>query len=509
MSRATITTAGSDFQLSTHGPGEAAPDSTMPMHIAVLGDFSGANSRTEQQRVPIAKRKILAINRDNFDAVFAQLAVQVRLPPGDTLLEFSELDDLHPDFIYQNVSLFDKLRTLKRQLKKPDSFANAAAEIQAWGDYRNDASPPADSPSNSPNEIGPATSLLDAALRGMDIDSQLSRGPQGKIDQLIKDIVSPFVEARADPREKDLLNSLEQATSETLRAIMHHGDFQQLEASWRGLDWLLRRIEDDSKIRVYLLDISKEELRGELDKADADNAVFKRLVEARSHPGDTPLALIIGDYTLHNTAQDAQLASHMAQLAARGGGSWLSAGHEQIAACPALSQELDPDHWPAVEPQDTATQEQWQTLRQHSSAAHLALATPRFLLRLPYGPKTNVTESFNYRELKRDGAHAYYLWGNGAYLLANLLATGFARDGWAAQPGHVNKASDLTLHVYTEAGEQLVKPCAEVLLSDRTAAVFNAAGLLTLRSVRNSDTIGVPHFQSMASDQRGLRGLWR
>lgn len=505
MSRATITTAGSDFQLAGRGQGEEATKDTMPMHIAVLGDFSGANSRTEQQRVPIAQRKLLAINRDNFDSVFAQLSVQVRLPPGDTLLEFSELDDLHPDFIYQNVRLFDKLRTLKRQLKKPDSFVTAAAEIQAWGDYRNEVSQPV----NSPTEIGPATSLLDAALRGMDIDSQLSRGPQGKIDQLIKDIVSPFVEPRADPREKDFLNSLEQATSETLRAIMHHGDFQQLEASWRGLYWLLKRIEDDNKVSVYLLDISKEELRSELDKADADNAVFQRLVAARSNPGDTPLALIVGDYTLHNTAQDAQLASHMAQLAARRGGSWLSAGHEQIAACPALSQELDPDHWPAVDPQDTDTQQQWQNLRQDSSAAHLALATPRFLLRLPYGPKTNVTESFNYHELKHDGTHAYYLWGNGAYLLADLLATGFARDGWAAQPGHHKEVDGLALHVYQKAGEQMVKPCAEVLLSDRTAAVFNAAGLLTLRSVRNSDTIGVPHFQSMASDQQGLRGLWR
>lgn len=505
MSRASITTGGSDFPLSTHGPNEPAPDSTMPMHIAVLGDFSGANSRTEQQRVPIAQRKLLAINPDNFDQVFAKLAVQLRLAPGDTLLEFSELDDLHPDFIYQQVGLFDKLRTLKRQLKKPDSFALAAAEIQAWGHYRNDASPPAD----SPPEVEPTTSLLDAALRGMDIDSQLSRGPRGKVDQLIKDIVSPFVEARADPREKDLLNSLEQATSEALRAIMHHSDFQQLEASWRGLYWLLRRIEDDSKISIYLLDISKEELRSELDKPDADNAVFQSLIEARSNPGDTPLALIIGDYTLHNTEQDGQLASHMARLAARGGGSWLSAGHEQIAACPDLSQELDPDHWPTVELQDAAVLQQWQSLRQHSYAAHLALAAPRFLLRLPYGPKTAPTESFNYYELKHDGAHAYYLWGNGAYLLASLLATGFAREGWGAQPGRDHEIDGLALHVYQEDGEQLVKPCAEVLLSDRTTSALNAAGLLTLRSVRNSDAIRVPQFQSLALDQQNLHGLWR
>ena len=129
MSRATISTGGIDLNPSGQRSGSSTAESGTPMHIAILGDFSGRKSRGDEQLDSLPNRKLIEINRDNFDDVFSRLAVKLQLPVSEQALAFSELDDLHPDFIYERISLFDQLRALKRRLKNKDSFDEAAAEI--------------------------------------------------------------------------------------------------------------------------------------------------------------------------------------------------------------------------------------------------------------------------------------------------------------------------------------------------------------------------------------------
>lgn len=510
MSRATINTGGIDLNPSEQTSDNITRDSGTALHIAVLGDFSGRKSRAEQSLDSLSGRKLIEISRDNFDEVFAQLNVQLQLPVSDTALAFAELDDLHPDFIYQRVGLFDQLRILKRKLKKKDSFDNAAEEIQAWASYRGEQ------PSESTvieravvDGIPMPDSLLDAALAGHDITAQLSGGPLGSIDSLIKDIISPFVEAKSDPRQQEMLAAVDEATSETMRAIMHHSDFQQLEASWRGVYWLLRQVEADTNLRFYLMDVSQAELRADLARASTDSHLYQQLVESRRTAGGTPIGIIVGDYQLQNTVEDVELASQMAALAADGKGCWLSGGHEQLAGCESLSKGVDPDHWQSSDNDDKQTdQPQWQQMRSLPSASHLALASPRFLLRLPFGSKTASMENFDYEELAENRAHDFYLWGNGAFLVTSLLAQGYSREGWGALPGQYNEVGGLPLHVYEEDGESMVKPCAEVLLTDRATAALNDSGLLALRSVQNQDSVRVPTVLSMANNKSTIQGLW-
>jgi len=511
MSRATISTGGADFRTSEQRSEKINRDNGTPMHIAVLADFSGRKSREQEQLDSLSGRKVIEINRDNFDEIFSKLDVQLQLPVTEDALVFEELDNLHPDFIYERVGLFDKLRILKRKLKKKDSFSAAAEEILAWTSFRNEAPREEE---NIPEGIEIPANLLDAALQGHNIADQLAQGPLGNIDGLIKDIVSPYVEAKSDPRQPEMLAAIDEATSETMRAIMHHSDFQQLEASWRSLYWLLREIETDSNISVYIMDVSQNELRADLARPDADSQCFQKFVEARGSIDDTPFGIILGDYQLQNTGEDAELAFQMALLADNAKGCWLSAGHEQLAGCPALSSADDSDNWKSgigeedLSDADREAVDKWQQMRKSSSASHLGLAVPRFLLRLPFGKKTTSTENFDYQELAENGSHEFYLWGNGAFLLTRLLAEGYSRKGWAAQPGQFIEVDDLSLHVYDDDGESVVKPCAEVLLSDRSSAVLSNAGLLVLRSTRNKDRITVPQFQSMASTQCVIEGLW-
>jgi type VI secretion system protein ImpC len=507
MSRATINTGGIDFNLSEQASDNIARDTGTPMHIAILADFSGRKSRGEENLQSLSDRKLIEINRDNFDGIFSKLNVQLQLPVSDGLLSFKELDDLHPDFIYERIGLFDKLRALKRKLKKKDSFDTAAEEIQSWSRFKGEQSDNKDITSTEiPEGIPLPDNLLDAVLQGHDIQNQLAKGPLGNIDSLIKDIVSPFVETKADPRQQDMLHAVDEATSETMRAIMHHSDFQQLEASWRSLYWLIRNLETSGKLTIYLLDASQQEVQADLEKGNAASHLFQLLVESRKTAEGTPIGIIVGDYQLGNNDEDADLAANMAALAAAGNACWLSGGNEQLAGCPALSENIDPDNWKNLASEET--QQLWQQVRELPYASHLALVAPRFLLRLPYGNKTASTEKFNYEELDKTGAHRFYLWGNGAVLATHLLAEGFVREGWNALPGQTIEVGDLPLHVYEEDGDTTLKPCAEVLLTDRASATLTSAGLMTLRSVRNKDSVRAPVFSSISIVPSTVKGFW-
>src|SRR3954468_4600065 len=45
-----------------------------------------------------------------------------------------------------------------------------------------------------------------------------------------------------------------------LRAIMHHPAFQRLEATWRGLNYLVQRAETDETLKVKVLNTPRAEM---------------------------------------------------------------------------------------------------------------------------------------------------------------------------------------------------------------------------------------------------------
>ena len=112
------------------GPGGRRKEPGESTRILVLGDFSGRSSRGEVE--PLGNRKPRKVDLDTFDDVFAMLAPQLRLdvsPDLTVTITPREIDDLHPDAIFQSVSAFDELRTLRARLADPKTFADAARTL--------------------------------------------------------------------------------------------------------------------------------------------------------------------------------------------------------------------------------------------------------------------------------------------------------------------------------------------------------------------------------------------
>ena len=67
-----------------------------------------------------------------------------------------------------------------------------------------------------------------------------------------------------------------------MRALLHAPDFQAMEAAWRAVFLLVRRLETGTQLKLYLIDISKAELAADLDSAeDSGSSGLSRLLVDR------------------------------------------------------------------------------------------------------------------------------------------------------------------------------------------------------------------------------------
>jgi len=76
--------------------------------------------------------------------------------------------------------------------------------------------------------------------------------------------------------------------------------FPGLEAAWRAVRFLVSRVETDTQLKLYLVDISKAELSADLAAAEDLRSIgmYRLLVEETVEtPGGEPWAVLAGNYT--------------------------------------------------------------------------------------------------------------------------------------------------------------------------------------------------------------------
>jgi type VI secretion system protein ImpC len=480
--------------------GSAAPREDTPFRIVVLGDFSGKASRGASAAVKLNGLRPIAVDRDNIEAVMARLGVGLHLPAGDgnrLPLRFQELDDFRPERIFQRLEAFDRLRQMRRKLEDPATFAATAAEMRAAP-----ATPPPAAKPKAPPPQGDA--LLDAVLGAT--ASRAEPAPGGvDWDRFLRQIVSGYAVPKADPRQAEMIAMVDQATAGFMRALLHQADFQALEALWRGLYFLVRRLDTDAQLKLFLLDVSRAELAADLSAGEdlAATGLYRLLVEQTvGTPGAPPWSVLVGHYSFG--PGDAGLLGRLAKIAAQAGAPLVAAAHPSLLGCASLAQTPDPAQW---QPLDEANEALWAALRGLPEARYLGLALPRFLLRLPYGKETDAVEAFDFEELRGGDDHEGYLWGNPAIACAYLLGETFSRKGWDMRPGLIQDIDNLPAHVFQRDGEAVLKPCAEVSLGTRAVERMAERGLMPLLSFQGRDSVQLASFRSIAGEV--LAGRWQ
>jgi type VI secretion system protein ImpC len=257
-----------------------------------------------------------------------------------------------------------------------------------------------------------------------------------------------------------------------LNEILHNADFQKLEASWRGLKYLLSQSETGTMLKIKVLNVSKKELLKDLQRAAEfdQSALFKKVYEEEYGVfGGTPFGAMMGDYYFDKSGQDMELLEKVSNVAAAAHAPFVSSASPEMFNLTSFTDLDQPRDLAKIF--DTTEYAKWKAFRQTEDSRYVALTGPRVLMREPYGSATVPIEAFNYEERVDGTDHGAYLWGNSAYTLAANINKAFATYGWCATIRGVESGGlvdSLPVHNFrTEAGELVMKCPTEVQITDR------------------------------------------
>jgi type VI secretion system protein ImpC len=462
-----------------NGPGGRKRERTYGTRVLVIGDFLGDASPAEPRR-PVKA----AIG--DLDGLVAKLRPSLVLDvAGARKLEFRSLDDFHPDQLVANVASLSELVGLRKRLSHPSTSVAAAAELRgAAAAVAKEAGPPAAGSSaggSSAGGTGTAASLFEDLIGGSarERTEPAAEAPRvAVIDGLIRSVVAPYVSAGRDPDADDLVRVTDAVIAGGTRAILHHPRFQALEAAYRGLGFLVSRSEPDS-VDYFVLPATRTELEGE---AGAERDAF---LSTALDAGGRGFSLVI---VLTNFGEgDLRLLAALAAKVQQAGSMLLAGASPGLVGAPNAAglRKLRTSDPPSAA---------WAAFRVESGAPHVGLALPRFLLRPPYGKRTDPVDAFAFEELDGVEDRQALLWGSGAFVAAFAMLV--AQSSGESVAGLV--IDDLPAVVTKKDGEAALVPCAEVFLDEKAVDVLVAAGLMPLVSDSNRAAIEFIRPQSIA-----------
>lgn len=302
--------------------------------------------------------------------------------------------------------------------------------------------------------------------------------PGRKVDKISNALIDEFIA------------EIDQKLSAQLDAILHHPQVQKLESAWRSLKFLVDRTDFRENIKIEIMNATKEELLEDFEDSPEipKSGLYKIAYTAEyGQFGGKPYGNIIANYDFGPGPQDIKLLQYVAAVAAMSHAPFIAAAGPQFFGVDSFNElpNLKDLHSVFEGPQYT----KWQSFRESEDARYVALTTPRFLLRLPYGRDTQPLKSFNYEE-DVSGSHERYLWGNTAFAFAARLTDSFAKYRWCTNiigPMGGGTVEDLPLHQFEAMGATQTKIPTEVLISERREFELAEEGFMALTMRKGSD----------------------
>lgn len=347
----------------------------------------------------------------------------------------------------------------------------------------------------------PAESVVEKSLLDQIVEEgRLARDPESRESgkAMVKEFVSQFLDGSMTlSRDSEaMINAriaqIDHLISLQLNEVMHHPDFQKLEASWRGLKYMVSNTECGENLKIKVLNASKKELLRDLQRASEfdQSAMFKKVYEEEFGIfGGHPFGALIGDYEFGKGPEDMELVQKISQVAAAAHAPFIAATNHSMFNLDSFADLAAPRDLAKVF--DTTEYAKWKSFRASDDARYMALTMPHILLRDPYGKATRPIEEFDYEEDVDGTDHNKYLWGNAAWALGARITDSFARYNWCATIRGVEgggKVEGLTVHNFkTEDGDIAMKCPTEVSITDRREKELADLGFVPLVHCKNTD----------------------
>jgi type VI secretion system protein ImpC len=310
------------------------------------------------------------------------------------------------------------------------------------------------------------------------------------VDQILDEGMTVSADTVATIQSR--IAQIDELISKQLNAIMHHQDFQKLEATWRGLWYLIYNTETSTQLKLRVLPITKQELLKDLETAiefDQSNLFKKVYEEEYGTFGGNPYSCLIGDFEFGRHPQDMALIEKIAGVASAAHAPFLSAASPALFDMDSFTELSNPRDLAKV--MESTELVKWHSFRQSEDSRYVALTLPHILLRLPYGPDTKPVEEFDFVEQVDGKDHSRYLWGNAAWALGQRITNSFSLYGWTAAIRGVEGGGlvqGLPTHTFkTDEGDIALKCPTEIAITDRRENELNNLGFISLCHCKGTD----------------------
>jgi type VI secretion system protein ImpC len=310
--------------------------------------------------------------------------------------------------------------------------------------------------------------------------------------------VSKDTEAMINAR----IAAIDQAISNQINEIIHAEPFQRLEASWRGLHYLVDQTETSTMMKIKVMNISKKDLLKDLRNAVEfdQSATFKKVHdEGYGVLGGHPFGALVGDYEFGRHPEDIETLEKMSNIASASHSPFISAASPALFNWESFTELGGPRDLSKIFDNDAYIR--WKSFRESEDSRYVGLALPHILMRLPYGKDTKPVESFDFEESVDGRDHKKYLWGNAAYAFAARLTDAFAKYEWCAAIRGVEAGGlveGLPTHSFsTDEGDIQVKVPTEIAIPDRRENEFSKLGFIPLCWYKGTDRAAFLGAQSV------------
>jgi type VI secretion system protein ImpD len=335
-------------------------------------------------------------------------------------------------------------------------------------------------------------------------------------------------------RIQRLIAAIDARIGEQVDAILHHPAFQKLEASWRGLRYLVERAAEagSENIVIRAFNVSWKELARDAERAAEfdQTALFQLVYEAEyGIAGGQPFSVLIGDYQIRpapseeSPIDDLEVLASIAQTASAAFAPFIAGAHPSLLG---LDEFTQLERLTDLEQRFQSPQyAKWRNLRNNEDMRFVGLTLPRVLIRLPYaGPQVtirrrfcvrcgadapdragpcpgcssplnpadgfstrNESMGFRYRE-EVAGQRSRYLWANAAFAFGAVLIRAFSQSGWLADIRGTSRDRDeggivsgLPIDSFGyDAPDVAPKMSTEVIIHDRLERSLSEVGLIPL-----------------------------
>jgi type VI secretion system protein ImpC len=301
-------------------------------------------------------------------------------------------------------------------------------------------------------------------------------------------LVSKDTEAMLNAR----IAQIDALISKQLNEIMHAQEFQKLEASWRGLHYLVNKSETSTTLKLRVFNVTKQELSKDLEKAVEfdQSAIFKKVYEEEYGMfGGEPFGALIGDFEFSKHPQDISLLEKMSNVASAAHAPFISAANPELLNLESYTQLDQPRDLAKIF--DSTEYVKWKSFRESDDSRYVGLCLPHILMRLPYGEATAPVEAFRFEEDVDGADHGKYLWGNAAYAFATRLTESFAKYSWCAAIRGVEGGGlveGLPTHTFkTDEGDVALKCPTEIAITDRREKELSDLGFIPLVHCKGTD----------------------